>query len=1097
MMRIMKRSFSILLTLLVFGSSYVGLRSEAAENYIRNGSFEEIASGSPADWIMYNYAASRPTAEGVGENVLINGQFESFNNNQAIGWTYYNASKMQRSTAIKHDGDSALEILGSSGGSSYVYQSVTVTPSVPYMFSGWVYLDSNEGTGIVISLIFYTADGISCGKRSYDSSIPALREWHEITITAPVPENAASMMLYAYMQNPSGKCYYDDFAFYPVEEEAYAFKTDEIFYYADNENGTASVVGKNASATAAVDFSLSFAGEVIEEKKNVSLASGKAEYVFQLSRLSELKKEYVLTATIKEAGAEVKRFEKAIYKYPRPSKMTKEGLYMDGDSVFDPVIAYHVYGDDYKRVSEVGINVVEVSAVPSTIVATLDELQRYNLKALIALCNGPAWMKPAAYPGNIANTRAIIDAAKDHPALFGYYAMDEPFVRQDTEMMKQWMEDSYRLIHETDDVHPIYTCEAYDFELGSQYADILACEPYPYSPDSAKVTGQTAWAVSKVKSGKPVYTIVQTWKSGILPTAEQVRGQVYRAFESGAKGIGYYSFSDAFNGTSLYNNTEAWDGMKAMAQNELPILFDCFVHKAYTDFSGSDNSSEIYSLFHKSWVNESGDTLYLVAHNRSTARKTWSIPLQSYNGAQTVGSFTAQKIGGDSISGNGTLSVTLDAGQTSLYRITPANAINVSLLSNGNNMQLFFAESREEMAAFATSNAQDGERYVSLAVKDAGIMQKVDALMPDASYSLSLWYRGSVSEALKLEIQFYRHDENGFLPWETYCENLSAEYNKEEKSYIEYFGTAEVDGGNWREIRFDFYTPQYSNALTLSLSSYKKDRFIEIDNIALEKCEELNLVKNGSFDSLKNESKLSGGWFAYDEYMQYYKNVLLTDGYIQMSEGIQSANARQFVYLKKGQVYSLSFRYKNDYAYEPHIGLFVTAVDGNNVRTWGREPKTGTWDNYTLYFTAKSTAKYTLWIGDKVAQGQYRFDDVVLQPVLPEKAGAYKTVGATEGAGAAEFVCSTPVTLAQSVGYFDVVLIGAYVKKRNMWIALYQENTKKELRDILDLPRTEVYAAWAVKLPLSGFGRGTALTANVFSWNGESINTLKKESVVR
>ncbi len=1083
----MKKSISVLLCILFLMPCITVFTAKAEENLIMNGSFEETVGGNPAGWLTYDYAVSRPVPPAAGENILQNGDFESFTDNQASGWTYQNKNYVEKSNSVVHGGESAIAMTG-----GHISQSVSVQPSSSYMFSGWVYLDAENTSGISVTVIFYTADGIPCGKRFYDSAVPATGKWCEITITAATPEDSTSALIYAYMSNAGGKCFYDDFRLYMLEEEPFRFETDEIFYYADNETGLATVHSIDA-AGCKVDFSISYNGMVVASKNDTVFSGNKAEYSFPLSSLTELKREYILTASIKKNGEIVRNFEEVIYKYPRPSKLTKEGLYMDGGAVFDPVIAYHVYGEDYKAVGEAGINVIELSPDLDTIVDTLDTLQAHGLKGLIALCNGPAWMKPAAHPGNIEHTRAVVSLVKDHPAVFGYYAMDEPFVRRDTEMIMEWMKDSYKLIRDIDDAHPVYVCDAYDFALTSRYADIVACEPYPYSRNAAKVTGQMEMAMRNVKSGKPVYAILQTFSasgSSFFPSGENVRDQVYRAFESGAKGIGYYSFSDAHSdsNTPLNNMTETWSDMIVLAQKELPTLFTCYAHNTFIDYNSSENEGEVGSLYYRSFMENDGKTAYVVTHNRSTSAQTVSVPLSSQNGKVYIGKYTAEATDTNRFTGSGNISAALAAGEARLYKVTPESAVNVSLLSGEEGIML--------LSVGEESGAKDGTQYIELPVKGAGILQRIDGLVPEKSYQLSLWYRGSVEEAAKLQIEFLHHDETGFTAWDTFCSSQSKGHTPEEKNYVEFFGTSEQDGGVWREIKFDFYTPKYANAMTLCLEAYKNDSFFCVDMVSLTAYEELNLVKNGSFEKFINVNKLSGGWFAYDEYMQTYGNVRLENGCIQLSEGRQSANARQFVFLEEGKVYHLSFEYKNDSGNAPNVGMFLTAADGNTITNWGIETKAGSWDRYSVTFTAKSTAKYTLWLSGKTAKGTCYFDDIHLTYFTPEAPEIQRETGEISGSGALQNV-SVSTSFFSSAGKFDTWLVWKGIEGRGDVIAVYEKGEKDELCSIDFLPCENAGSIRRILLTTSEWNSNDNFYLKIFSWEQGRLDTLETLGILQ
>jgi len=978
----MKKSILVLLAVLLFCRPILAMGA-----LLPGGDFQTQNDNDPYGWTQYGGASLVPkTWDASLTGVVPNGDFESVSGSTFTGWSFYRGQYASVSTDIKYGGNNALHF---SGQTAHAYQDIKLKPDTDYIFSARVYMTNTTTAGTSITLTYYAADGGSSGTGDGIAPAAVFDQWQEVSSKIHTAPNVDYATIYIRYEQTGGDFYYDDVTLYEAPKPDFTFDTEEVFFYADEETGEATVYANNLQGNEKVNFSLSYLGNEIDAKQ-ISFSGGKAVYSFPLSLLSQMKKEYVLSASVLRGSTEVKAFSEKIYKYPRPSALSKDGVYRIDGEPFYPVIGYHVYGDDYKRMEEIGVNVVQVSA--SVTEEQLDSFLEHNVMALVGLYSGvPLHMKPGGHPENQDAAIQAIERLKDHPAVFGWAAQDEPFWLGQLERMEEWVKDTYRLVRNRDDKHPVYICQApaQYYPLAAKYCDILACDPYPYSDDSKKVTTQTEMSVRAAKSNKPVYSILQTY-GATPPGIDYIRQQVYRSFESGAKGIGYYSISDSAtsNNTPIYNYPDPWNGLSVFAEKELPYLFEIFTNPSGTAWD-SGNETDVYSQYYRAALSANGETVYAALHNRSNSETTVTVPIPAR--------FTVQRIGETgSAAGNTSYTVTLGAQKAALYKFTLLSAFSAGQLPQITKPVL------TPFVYPTTYNEVSENLYVSLPVDGASVSTRVYNLKPQTSYKLELSYKASKKNALRLQITYHVQDENGFSRVKDYYKANHIEYIEKELAYADRFGTAQEGGGQWRKAEFDFYTPKNCNAIYVELDAYVTDFYAAVDNVYLSEQPSLNLIKNGSLDFLNNENTLAGGWFSYNEYMTAYGNVSLQDGYIELREYAENGTAilRQSVYLYEGETYTLTFRHKGT---KPDVSVFQSAASVNRINGWNGN--FANWRTYSLVFTAKQTGVYALQFNNNDSTGTNCYDDIRLFPLETKEALLCRSTGESKDADSVEYVC--------------------------------------------------------------------------------------------
>ncbi len=206
-----------------------------------------------------------------------------------------------------------------------------------------------------------------------------------------------------------------------------------------------------------------------------------------------------------------------------------------------------------------------------TITPLLDAAARHGLRAFVY----PA--DPYHVRENTATREELIGeirARMHHPALLGWYVVDEPEGIGVASV--QTVRNYYQLIKETDPSHP---CSLVIMTPGAaanygHSTDIMWIDPYPvpYNPVTY-VSECMDGARASVPKDKPVWAIPQAfdwsvWKTGAIdkihrPTPEEERCMTYLALVHGAKGIIYW----AHTGSKYYihDYPEHWAALKKIA----------------------------------------------------------------------------------------------------------------------------------------------------------------------------------------------------------------------------------------------------------------------------------------------------------------------------------------------------------------------------------------------------------------------------------------------------------------------------------------------------------------------------------------------------
>ncbi|HET6455143.1 MAG TPA: beta-galactosidase, partial [Armatimonadota bacterium] len=181
----------------------------------------------------------------------------------------------------------------------------------------------------------------------------------------------------------------------------------------------------------------------------------------------------------------------------------------------------------------------------------LDEANRNGIKAILHLdeINSVIGKGEAGDKENLFEiASSAIKDYKDHPAVAGYYMIDEPSNAPD---VAQRIARARKVLEAVDPKHPGFSCLVGGYEdlLKAVDYQVLLIDIYPLSPNWS---GDWSGYIGQLERGqrnageRPLWVILQafgkpnnSWK---IPTPEEIRAQVWLALAHGAKGIVYFIY---------------------------------------------------------------------------------------------------------------------------------------------------------------------------------------------------------------------------------------------------------------------------------------------------------------------------------------------------------------------------------------------------------------------------------------------------------------------------------------------------------------------------------------------------------------------------
>ena len=632
-------------------------------------------------------------------NVVVNADFEDGLN----GWARDDDPESTVSLAVGEgiDGSNAIKFSATSAqspGNPCYIQTLEPVAGAEYQVIYWYKIEEGAKTQPLVKIesLGDTINEVVTGYKGYNIQPKGneyIRDgnWHRVAKKIVLPISSKVMNVYPRMLTPNNEdqtVLIDGIQIYmTATPEIMIMETDQTFYYEDKTTATfkagADVKYFPDLATAKLKFQV-YDGTSLVGEKEATAVDGIATVEWSLKGFRKEVPYCVKAFMYDSDGNEVGVASKNIYIYPRAEYLAADGTYMkNGTEPFLPLFGEHVKIEQYEKVKEAGINLVQLEhfATPEEALVYLDACEGAGLMGYIPLYRN---MIPGGSNANIENTVNVLSDARvvNHPALFGYVAMDEPYLH--FEDPYEDLVNTFRLVRMLDSKHPVISVGATESnfnELG-QTVDILMIDLYCNAAWKGNYKNLLL-AKEAVYGEKPIYEICETYRTafGRLNTPEDGRNNNWQALLGGADGLGYYSIRDAErdeNGKAkipLWDANDGgalWNALVEWNEKEKEIAFDHFMDKDSTAFNQDIDVTE--DFWYYSW--KADDALYmLVLGVKDGQSLDVSIPLTSTDGTETIGAYTAEVIAGDELdtSGTGNLELTVDGVQAVLYKIIPNN----------------------------------------------------------------------------------------------------------------------------------------------------------------------------------------------------------------------------------------------------------------------------------------------------------------------------------------------------------------------------------------------------------------------------------------
>ena len=256
-----------------------------------------------------------------------------------------------------------------------------------------------------------------------------------------------------------------------------------------------------------------------------------------------------------------------------------------------------------------------------TITPLLDAARRHDLRAFVYPANP---FRVREHKASREELIGEIQARKHHPALLGWYLVDEPEGIGVASV--QTVRDYYQLVKETDPSHPC-SLVIMSPEAAANYgasADIVWIDPYPIPHSPVTYVSECMDGTREsVAVDKPIWTIPQAfdwsvWRTGKVdqvhrPTPAEERCMTYLALVHGAKGIVYWAHTASKYYIQDY--PEHWTALKQLAgelQQLSPVLLTT---NSMSKLQVTPKSATLDTM-----VKELNGDLYVFAVNREPAK---------------------------------------------------------------------------------------------------------------------------------------------------------------------------------------------------------------------------------------------------------------------------------------------------------------------------------------------------------------------------------------------------------------------------------------------------------------------------------------------
>lgn len=640
------------------------------------------------------------------ENMILNGDFEIPNDagNGAKDWVAVGEWGGEWASYVDDpERGKVAQVVSDGSANPWVRQIVEVTPKARYQIMNYVKTEDMTGT-LKYKIEYYNAPKISSETSKGEAQSPYFNAtygtWQLVGSTVEPPVGATHMAVYMRLYG-AGKVSFDDVQVYKVADPVHMYTSVSAFNYDDCEYGIAAARPNTITYDIPIGSTMQF--EILDGETVIDTYTTKAvadtRYNFEVKKLTEYDKEYTMRITYRDGDGNVlQATDLKVNKVKRPKDLLPDGTFInnDGEKV-TPVVGYHIGKmDDFDKAPALGINVLQwnPSGSASALKNALDKAQELGIYLAVLLYDNG---RPAGHPSNVQKTTNIINACKDHPAVFAWMVQDEAYWADPN--CYPFLYDSYKLIHSLDDRHPVYLLESSEF-FGYEVAGV---SDY-YVIDRYIGRGQIKDVGDRTKSnadiskelGRPLLSILQAFDYiGSNPNSNDMRNQIYQSFMVGGNAVGYYPLMAEMGNVALWER-ENQEGIKAFHNDELEDAVNVFVTDKYKTFAEavSPNLNVWYNIYVKN------NTFYMIVVNRANEEMAVDIPLTS--GGARIGEFTAIPVdisGAPQITGNGRYQNTLAPQQVIKYKLV-TDGVNLNDMKKPRFTDLEGVEWAEEQINF-------------------------------------------------------------------------------------------------------------------------------------------------------------------------------------------------------------------------------------------------------------------------------------------------------------------------------------------------------------------------------------------------------------
>ena len=674
-------------------------------------------------------------------NKIADGSFESGNsvtvNNIRTFISDNTARTGSKSALIKVSDESQVARYG------FEFYTTDYIPRAEYTLSLWYKGNIKSGSGIGASFFCYGNSFTANESKNqfHTKAYTPTDTWTELKYSFVCADDVQRIYIFIGLTTASGEVYIDDISLtMTTPPPKFTINTDNVFYYSDWETGAAEVTldpyyaEKNYTAK----FNIMNGDESLFYFESV-FSNRKAECEFNISLLKEKKKQYFITADIYDIENNlIDSVSEEIYRYDRPTQMNQNDEFIEKGKVFFPVYVNRVLPEKYDFFARAGFNVVswQFDTDIEVSLRSLDELYAHGFMAAV-VCY---WdMYPAGNPRNIERVAPYIEAVKNHPAIFCYKIMDEPYANDPVNATRD-LRESYKMIRGIDNEHPVYVVEsiAARYHDSGKYSDYLSIDPYPGNglDYGTHVGDSTLLARKAVENKKPVFNILQAFTFGATkPTPTELHSMIYQALLGGSQGIGYFRLETPADG-ELFADSEYDAMVRDFTTYEKDILFSHFSSGRSSYFSKSQNDN----LWYEIWAD--GENMYVAVQNRKSTDNKVSIPLINTAEDTVITGFDIEAVSSEETSVtayNGGFSVSLAPRQACLLRLhniiksgyeKPAPSLSVIL--NG--------DFQSGLSGWTVQNASVTDGYAVL--ENGSLAQSFAPVGNKAAYKTEFEYSG-------------------------------------------------------------------------------------------------------------------------------------------------------------------------------------------------------------------------------------------------------------------------------------------------------------------------------------------------------------------